>query len=615
MRAALKSNRTNSRAPVCPLRYTPAMPRIAEESIERVAAACDIVEIIGGYFPLKRAGTSWRALCPFHREKSPSFHVSPQKQAYYCFGCGAGGSLFKFVMEYERVDFATAVRRLAQKAGVTIVEEQSAPGDDHRRELRGRLLELHKVAADWFHANLRRSPAGAAARDYLKSRKINSEIAKNWHLGYAPDSRDALLKQARTAGFKDHELRASGLFHGGEDKPLADRFRQRLMFPIRNDYGEVIAFSGRVLPPSEDPAKYVNSPETPLFSKGRALYGLDKARRPLADAGLAIVCEGQLDLIRVFESGLQNVVAPQGTAFTPAQARLLKRYAETVVLCFDSDRAGRTAVERSLPILLAAGFGVRVAPLPAGEDPDSLIRKNGAESFRNLVDHAPDYFDFALDEAASAGKLDNASSKAALIRKLAGFASNLPDAVARESLAARLGPRLALSPKAFLDAIPDKPAANEPEEISEDEPPATAEPDQTIRLLIHASLVSSETRQWLAAQDTSILAGRPGLPLLQKCLGASFDPAEPAATQAFLAAQSPEAQSILAALLMERAPTEPVAIARDTLRSLSRRQLEARRNALTARLRQAGLPPAEVARLQAEVVDIMQEISQVSGSH
>jgi DNA primase len=592
------------------------MPRIAEESIERVAAANDIVEVIGSYFPLKRAGSSWRALCPFHREKSPSFHVSPQKQAYYCFGCGAGGSLFKFVMEYERVDFVTAVRRLAQKAGVTIVEEASSPGEDKRRELRGRLLELHKLAADWFHANLRRSPAGAAARDYLKSRAINSDIAKNWHLGYAPDSRDALLQHARAAKFKDHELRASGLFHGGEDKPLADRFRQRLMFPIRNDYGEVIAFSGRVLPPSEDPAKYVNSPETPLFSKGRALYGLDKARRPLADAGVAIVCEGQLDLIRVSESGQQNVVAPQGTAFTPAQARLLKRYADTVVLCFDSDRAGRTAVERSLPILLAAGFGVRIAPLPAGEDPDSLIRKNGADAFRGLVDSAPDYFEFALDEAATAGKLENASSKAALIRKLAGFASSLPDAVARESLAARLGPRLTLSPQAFLEAIPDQPAtAAEPEEVVEDEIAPAEEPDQTIRLLLHAALVNAETRQWLAGQDTTVLAGRPGLALLQKCLGATFDPSDPAATQAFLAAQPPEAQSVLAALLMGRPPADPGAIARDTLRSLRRQQLETRRAALNARLRQTGLPPAEVGRLQAEVVDIMQEIGQISGSH
>ncbi len=591
------------------------MPRIAEESIERVAAASDIVEIIGSYFPLKRAGSSWRALCPFHREKSPSFHVSPQKQAYYCFGCGAGGSIFKFVMEYERVDFVTAVRRLAQKAGVTLVEEQSAPGDERRRELRDRLLDLHKLTADWFHANLLRSPAGAAARDYLTSREISSDIAKRWRLGFAPDSRDALLQHARAAGFRDPELRASGLFHGGESKPLSDRFRQRLMFPICNDYGEVIAFSGRVLPPSEDPAKYVNSPETPLFTKGRALFGLDKARRPLAETNLAIVCEGQLDLIRVAESGLPNVVAPQGTAFTPAQARLLKRYAETAILCFDSDRAGRTAIERSLPILLSAGFGVRVAPLPPGEDPDTLIRQQGAHAFQALVEKAPDYFDFALDEAAAAQKLDNASSKAALVRKLAGFAAHLPDAVARESLASRLGPRLAISPAAFLAAIPSRATIIQGEE--EDSAPAEVdrEPDQTIRLLLHASLVEAEARQWLAAQDHTLLATRPGFDLLRRCLAATFDPANPAATQAFLAAQPAADQSVLAALLLGRPPADPAAIARDTLSTLRRQQLASHREALTARLRQSNLPREEVERLQIEIVDITQQMQQIAGSH
>lgn len=592
------------------------MPRIAEESIERVAAASDIVEIIGSYFPLKRAGSSWRALCPFHREKSPSFHVSPQKQAYYCFGCGAGGSVFKFVMEYERVDFATAVRRLAQKAGITLIEEQGAPGDEQRRELRDRLLDLHKLAADWFHTQLLRTPAGAAARDYLKSREINADTAKRWRLGYAPDARDALLGHARAAGFRDAELRASGLFHGGEEKPLADRFRQRLMFPICNDYGEVIAFSGRVLPPSEDPAKYVNSPETPLFTKGRTLFGLHQSRRPLADSGTAIVCEGQLDLIRVFESGLQNVVAPQGTAFTPAQARLLKRYVETAILCFDSDRAGRTAVERSLPILLAAGFAVRVAALPAGQDPDSLIRADGADAFRALLDRAADYFDFALDEAAAAGRLEQAAAKTTLVRKLAAFAAALPDAVARESLAARLAPRLDISPQAFLAAIPAKAdLQEEPEAAPEDETAPEPQPDETIRLLLHAVFANLEARTWLAAQDLSPLDNRPGLALLQTCLAAAFDPADPAATRAFLAAQPPAWQSMLAAMLVGRPPADPPAIVRDTLTTLQRQQLQTRRETLTARLRLSGLDPTEVQKLQTEIVDITRQISHFSRSH
>lgn len=588
-------------------------PHIAEESIERVAAASDIVEVIGGYFPLKRAGTSWRALCPFHREKTPSFHVSPQKQAYYCFGCGAGGGVFKFVMEYERVDFATAVRRLAQKAGVTIVEEQGGPEDDRRRTLRDRLLSLHQSAAGWFHQNLLRSAGGAAARDYLKSRDIGTEIAKTWQLGHAPDG-GGLLAHLRKAGFHDDELRASGLFAGGDSGPLRPRFRERLVFPICNDYGEVIAFSGRVLPPSEDPAKYVNSPETPIFSKGRTLFGLHKARRPLADAGTAIVCEGQLDLIRVFESGLQHVVAPQGTAFTPAQARLLKRYAETAVLCFDSDRAGRGAVERSLPILLAAGFAVRVAALPAGEDPDSLIRGQGAEVFRALIDGAPDYFDFAVSEAGA--ELENPATKALLVRKLAGFAASLPDDVAREAVAARIGPRLAISPGAFLASVPRKPPAAPPEDDEQDAKtsPPMAKPDASTLLLLHAALVNIEARQWLAEQDAArLLAAKPGARLLDACLKASFDPADSVATQAFVAAQSPEAQSILAALLLSRPPADPAGIARESLPNLRRRELEARRDAVTAKLRTPGLPPSEVERLQAEVVDITKEMGQIVG--
>jgi DNA primase len=592
------------------------MPRIAEESIERVAAANDIVEVIGSYFPLKRAGTSWRALCPFHREKSASFHVSPQKQAYYCFGCGAGGSLFKFVMEYERVDFVTAVQRLAQRAGVTIIEEQSSPGEGRRRELRDRLLEIHRSAAEWFARNLLRSPAGKSARDYLKSREITAETAKDWQLGYAPDSWDALLGHCRAAGFNNEELRASGLFTGGDQGSLRDRFRQRLMFPICNDYGEVIAFSGRVLPPSEDPAKYVNSPETPLFSKGRALFGFHRARTALKEEGFAIVCEGQLDLIRVAEAGLRHVVAPQGTAFTPEQARLLKRWADTAVLCFDSDRAGRTAVERSLPILLAAGFGVRVAALPPGEDPDSLIRQRGADVFRELIRTATDYFDFAVEEAATSGALESAAAKASLVRKLATFAASLPDAVGREAVAARLGPRLAISPQAFLASLPKKTIL--PVDEDDEDPEATTkaeEPDPVVNMLLHAALVSLEARQWLATKESAaILGGRPGLGLLLNCLHAAFDPADEPATRAFLAAQSLPDQSVLAALLLTKPPSDPAAIARDTLHNLRRKELDARREELTARLRQTGLSAAEVARLQGEVVDIMRQLAETTRS-
>ena len=274
------------------------MSRISEETIQRVAEANDIVEVIASYFPLKRAGTSWRALCPFHREKTPSFHVNPQRQSYHCFGCGAGGTVFRFVMDYEHLDFPSAVRRLAQRAGVPVLEEAGSEEDDRRHALRKRLLALHAEAAAWFHNNLLKMPAAREARNYLKTRGISVEIAKSWLLGYAPDSRDALMDFLHEKHFSGEEIAQSGLAAGRDEQysqpnvqtpQLYARFRGRVMFPIRNDYGEVIAFSGRVLDPGAKAAKYVNSPETPLFTKGRVLYGLDKSKRALIEANTAIV--------------------------------------------------------------------------------------------------------------------------------------------------------------------------------------------------------------------------------------------------------------------------------------------------------------------------------------
>ena len=345
---------------------------ISEETIQRVAEANDIVEVIGSYFPLKRAGTALRALCPFHREKSPSFHVNPARQSYHCFGCGAGGGVLRFVMEYEHLDFPSAVRKLAQRAGVPIIEDAGGGDDDKQRGLRQRLLALHAEAAGWFQQNLLKSPAGRVARDYLKSRGVNGEIARSWQLGYAPDSWDALLLFLRERKFSQEEIFRSGLASSkaeGDEANLYSRFRDRVMFPIRNDYGEVVAFSGRVLDPEARTAKYVNSPETPLFTKGKVLYGLDKTKRDLIEKNTAIVCEGQLDLISAYEAGIRNVIAPQGTAFTGDQARLLRRFVETVLLCFDSDNAGQQAASRSLPALLGQGLAVKVVELPKGEDP------------------------------------------------------------------------------------------------------------------------------------------------------------------------------------------------------------------------------------------------------
>ena len=286
------------------------MGLISEETIQRVSDANDIVDLISSYFPLKRAGTSFRAICPFHREKSPSFHVNPARQNYHCFGCGAGGGVLRFVMEYEHLDFPSAVRRLAQRAGIPIVEEDATSEDHRKHSLRQRLLALHAEASAWFHDQLLKSPDASQARDYLKSRALNSTIAKSWQLGFAPASWDALLTHLRGRRFSSEEIAQSGLASSKDEgsnssSALYSRFRNRVMFPIRNDYGEVIAFSGRILEADAKAAKYVNSPETPLFSKGRVLYGLDKTKRDLIEKNAAIVCEGQIDLISTFEAGIE----------------------------------------------------------------------------------------------------------------------------------------------------------------------------------------------------------------------------------------------------------------------------------------------------------------------
>jgi DNA primase len=424
------------------------MPRIAHQTVEQVAGASDIVQVITSYFPLKRAGSEFSALCPFHQEKSPSFYVNPDKQQFYCFGCGAGGSVFQFIQQYENVDFPEAVRRLAGRAGIAIVENEYNVEDESRQTLRKRLLRLHFEAAGWFHRNLLRTKAAVHARSYLKQRELNIDLAKNWEIGYSPDSWDALLNWAAASGFNQDELKASGLVklkeENNPESGFYDRFRNRLMFPIRNDIGEVIAFSGRILDPNAKGGKYVNSPETPLFIKGNILFGLDKSKRHVANARQAVVLEGQLDLIRAFESGICNVVAPQGTALTERHAHLLRRFCDEVVLFFDADPAGQKAAERALEVLYAAGLQVRIGELPDGEDPDSLIRKEGGPAFRERIEAAPDFFDYQLRKNMTATESKTTAGRVAFARKMSQYISFVPDAVLKDTLISRLAARLTL---------------------------------------------------------------------------------------------------------------------------------------------------------------------------
>jgi len=376
------------------------MPMIAPHVREQIRAASDIVEIIQSYLPLRRAGTNFVALCPFHKEKTPSFHVSPSRQAFHCFGCHKGGDVFRFVQDYENISFTEAVKRLAHRAGITLEFDES-PAQREDRAAKDQLREIHEQIARRWQQSLVHDAAGQIARDYLAKRRVPPEAAERFRLGYAPDSWDDTVNWARTKGWDTTLMEQAGLIIPRDANDRArghyDRFRGRLMFPICDEQGRIVAFSGRILSGDEKVAKYINSPETPIFTKSRVLYGLDKARRAILDAGSVIICEGQLDLIACHMSGVQNVVAPQGTALTSEHLRILRRYAKEAVLCFDSDNAGQKATARILDELVGSGLTIRVITVPAPHDPDSYIREHGGDAFRHLVQEARDFFEFYLD--------------------------------------------------------------------------------------------------------------------------------------------------------------------------------------------------------------------------
>ncbi|MEX1117339.1 MAG: DNA primase [Terrimicrobiaceae bacterium] len=601
------------------------MPRISEETIRRVAEATDIVDLVSSYFPLKRAGASWRATCPFHNEKTPSFHVTPARQSFHCFGCGAGGGVYRFVMDYEHLPFAEAVRRLAAKAGIPVIEEAGNSDDDRKENLRRRLLAIHALAAQWFHQNLMKSPEAEAARHYLKGRAIGAPVAKDWQIGFAPDSWDALPNLLREHKFTNQEILQSGLVSSsdGEESQEAGtarvyaRFRGRVMFPIHNDYGEVIAFSGRVLEADAKAAKYVNSPETPLFSKGRVLYGLNHSKRALIEAKEAIVCEGQLDTISAFEAGVKNVIAPQGTAFTHDQARLLARFVETVVLCFDSDKAGQEATSRSLPALLECGLSVRVARLPEGSDPDSMIRSDGPEAFRELVAKAKDFFDHAIERTIESGALADPAKVAAASRKLGSLLSAVKDPVLRDSVIGRICAQLGLSPKAFRDQMKQvKPprqdfgsSADGPQSPQVEQIDLSAGLEMLCRLAIH----SPGARDWLAAKnDPPPLALGPGGVLLQRILEHPVPLDSVGAVASFSASLPLELERVFARLDPPRSIDNILEACQLNWEGLVAGLLKQQQEILKAKLRQANLPSDHALKINKEILDLSRRLNDLS---
>jgi DNA primase len=414
---------------------------------EQVRAASDIVEVIGGYIPLKRAGANFVALCPFHKEKSPSFNVNPHRQIFHCFGCQKGGDVFTFVKEYENIGFGEAVRRLAERARIPI--EEASPGATQRTHLKETLLLIHEQITQRWQASLRNDAGGQIARDYLAKRGVSSEAIDLFRLGYAPDTWEDTVNWAKSKSFELALVEQSGLIikrEGGEGH--YDRFRGRLIFPICDEQGRVIGFSGRVLSGDEKTAKYVNSPETPLFTKGRVMFGLDKSKRALLDARCAVVCEGQLDMMACYMGGVKNVIAPQGTALTSDHARILKRYVDEVVLCFDADNAGQNAAVRSFESLLANGFSVRVASLPSPHDPDSFIKAFGGEEFQKRIDQAAGFFDYLLGRLCLLNDIATDRGRNAVVRGMAENLAKTDNKVLTDTYAQKTALRLGVSAEA-----------------------------------------------------------------------------------------------------------------------------------------------------------------------
>ncbi len=411
--------------------------KFPQSFIDEVRSAADIVTVISDTVSLRKAGNSYKGLCPFHGEKTPSFNVMRERGFFHCFGCGVGGDVFKFIELQEKIGFQEAVRHLASRFGIPIPELEGGGEQRESAAAREALVKMHEIALAYFKEHLA-SPAGAKWREYLlNDRGLKQETIDQLQIGWAPPSRDALRQRLLKAGFHPSQLAASGLVSRRDDGSEIDRFRNRLMIPIARDTGTVIAFGGRALEADQQP-KYLNSPETPIYTKSRTLYGLNLTKGHVRKGNFALIVEGYFDFAQVHQAGGFPVIATCGTALTSQQAQMLRRFASKAVLCYDADRAGQTAAERSSELLVAEGFDVNVVQLPGGEDPDTFVQKHGRDAFVAQLKQSRPYLEFLLDRAAAEHDLTRDDSRREFLRKMLGVASRIPDAAARDHFADRL---------------------------------------------------------------------------------------------------------------------------------------------------------------------------------
>jgi len=429
------------------------MSRFSPQSVDRVRQAADIVEIVSAHTDLRQQGGRWVGLCPFHEERTPSFSVNPADKLYYCFGCEAGGDVFRFVQEKEAVEFPEAVEILAERYGVELEREQEDPRSEARRKRRDRLRELLKRTAAFYASYLWESTEAAKARDYLAERGLREEILREFGIGYAPSAWDQVLTRGQRAGFSVDELRAAGLAQKGRGGGVYDRFRERITFPVRDDRGNVIGFGARAMR-SEQGAKYVNSAEGELYRKSETLYGIDLAKAAIAKAGRAVVAEGYTDVLALHQAGITEAVGVMGTAITEEQVKMLSGRVEEVVLALDADRAGQEAMLRAQRKAKGRQMRIRVAAMPEGEDPAQMIAaEGGADRFRKLVEGALELPEFQVGLVLDAADTSSPAERDRALSEVAAVLAEMGESVSREELVRSVAGRLDVDPAMVIGRI------------------------------------------------------------------------------------------------------------------------------------------------------------------
>ena len=481
------------------------MPLVPEDILQRIRDATDIIDLVSEHVQLTKKGRNYSGLCPFHDEKTPSFSVDPDRQFYHCFGCGVGGNVFKFIQEIDRVTFVEAVKFLAERAGVAL-PERSGPSREEDVAA-DELYRANDLAQKYFHYLLLNDNVGASARTYLQTRGLTGETIERFGLGYAPQEWDALLKVAGRRGLNPHILERAGLaLPRSTGSGHYDRFRDRITFPIANISNRTIAFGARALQPDQEP-KYLNSPETPIYHKGRVLYGLSDTKDAIRRRDAVLVVEGYMDLLSLVQTGIEHVAATSGTALTENQCRTLARYARQVVLLFDGDAAGSTAAMRGLEVILGTGLDVRVVSLPTGHDPDSFVQKYGPDELLKRAENAQSVLDFYLEQLAQQHDLSSVEGKARAIERLKPLLAKPRDAVRRDLLLREVAQRLAVDEQALRHEVQASVSHRPVSRKGGNKLSSTAVPDppspelQFIGLLIDFPQFIPETARRLAPEE------------------------------------------------------------------------------------------------------------------